>query len=182
MSYDDRAPRDARTAYQTVPMTYRRRGNFTERAYRVVELASAYAEGQGHAVVTPLHIAIGLAREGEGVAATAIQLHGLKLDSLEAELAAELSGIASSAQPTKPQLTAECDALFDQAAAESEELGHLYTGTEHILLVLLRDSDSVTARLLSRHGFSFEMCRARILHILNAGVENPEPFVPPTSV
>ena len=40
-------------------MPYHRRGNFTERSYRVVELAEQSAAELRHASVTPTHLALG---------------------------------------------------------------------------------------------------------------------------
>lgn len=159
-------------------MTYRRPGNFTERSHQVIELAAAFAAECGHSAVSPLHIAVGLLREGQGVAATALQLHGLNLGSLESELAAELSKLPTSSQ-SEMQLSAEAQVLLEKASEASRELEHPYVGTEHFLLALARDSGG-TARLLSRHGFTFEMAKARVLYILNADLAKP--FVPPTGV
>jgi ATP-dependent Clp protease ATP-binding subunit ClpA len=69
----------------------------------------------------------------EGVAAAALQFHGLKLDLLEGELTEELSGAPKSSQLT-PQLTAESQALLDKAGDEAREIGHPYVGTEHLFL------------------------------------------------
>ena len=162
-------------------ISYPRPRNFTERSHRVIELASEFAAEQGHEGVTPLHIAIGLIREGQGVAATALQLHGLRLDLLEQELA-QAANVRSSDEVIGTPLARESAALVDQAAAESRELGHRYVGTEHILLALLRDPGADTGRVLAEHGFSHEMCKARVLYILNGDPANPLPFVPPTAV
>jgi ATP-dependent Clp protease ATP-binding subunit ClpC len=161
-------------------MTYRRPVNFTERARRVMELASTFAAECRHPVVSPVHIAIGLMREGEGVAATALRFHGLKLDSLERVLTDELSNVPTLSQP-ESQFSAESQALLDEAGDESRSIGHPYVGTEHLLLALVRDSGAVS-RLLSGHGMTYEMTKARVLYILNADLENPEPFVSPTAV
>ena len=160
-------------------MVYRRPGSFTERSYRAIEQATMLAAEHRHAAVAPLHIAIALIRDAGSVAATSLHFHGLALDSLEHELATGLASLPTSDRATHPPLDAESEALLDQAAAEASALDHAYTGTEHILLAVLRDGESVAARTLARHGFTFEMAKARILYILNATVENQEPFIPP---
>src|SRR5688572_20299375 len=104
-----------------MPMTYRRPRNFTERSHRVIELASAFAAECGQSEVHPVHIAIAMIREGEGVAATALQFHGFSLGSLERELTAELSSGPTSSQ-LEPQFTAESQALLDRAGEESSAL------------------------------------------------------------
>jgi ATP-dependent Clp protease ATP-binding subunit ClpC len=163
-------------------MPYRRRGNLTERSYRVIELAEKSAAELKHASVGPTHLALGLLREGEGVAATALQFHGINLEALNAALTASLTDSARTETTLDPELSADADKALDQAAAEAAELGHSYVGTEHILLAMLRDSDGVAATTLARHGFTFAMARARILWILGATPEKQEPFVAPAAV
>ena len=48
--------------------------SFTERVYKVFALASDVATSLGHNVVSPTHMALGVLREGEGVAVSALHL------------------------------------------------------------------------------------------------------------
>jgi ATP-dependent Clp protease ATP-binding subunit ClpC len=160
-------------------MPHRGRENFSERSCRVIELAEKSAIELGHGSVNATHLALGLMREGQGVAAAALQSHGIGLGPLAAELIAGLHRSTSAEIPSNPQLNAEAEGVLDRAAVEAEELDHPYVGTEHILLALLRDSRGLTAEAFARHGFSFDLARARVVWILNATPENHEPFIDP---
>jgi ATP-dependent Clp protease ATP-binding subunit ClpC len=154
--------------------------NITERSYRVLDLATLAARELGHSAVLPAHIALGLLREGEGVAATAIQTHGVVLKDLMKDLESALTTQAAG-QSTKPELTPDAEQLIDRAVEEARSLGHPYTGTEHLLLALLRDPAASVSQLLANRGFSHAMARARILWILGGDPDAPQEFVTPVT-
>ncbi len=61
-------------------------GRFTERAQKVVVLSQEEARRLGHNVVGTEHILLGLAAEGEGVAARALQNMDISLDKVRSEV------------------------------------------------------------------------------------------------
>ena len=149
------------------------RMNLSERSKKVVELAGAAATRFGESAITDVHLAIGLLTEGEGVAVTAMQFHGISRDRVVEQLV-ELAQLPSSE-------SADVDSLIAGAHAESRAIGHPYVGTEHLLLALLRDEHSPVARLFGQYGFTYEMAKARILWILYADPHHPAPFSTPHS-
>lgn len=52
--------------------------------------------------------------------------------------------------------------IFAAAEAERERLGHHYIGTEHVLLALLADPDSIAARVLGDLGVDLTRARERV--------------------
>lgn len=64
------------------------------------------------------------------------------------------------------------------AQDEARRLSHNYIGTEHILLGLLRDDDSIASRALARTDVSAEQVRARIHELVSPGTEPPESHIP----
>ena len=61
-------------------------GRFTERAQKVVVLSQEEARRLGHNVVGTEHILLGLAAEGEGVAARALQNMDISLEKVRSEV------------------------------------------------------------------------------------------------
>ncbi|GII64421.1 hypothetical protein Skr01_45060 [Sphaerisporangium krabiense] len=55
-----------------------------------------------------------------------------------------------------------------QAQEEARSLDHDYIGTEHLLLALLRQPDSVGGRILTRHGLDHDRARDMIARLLDA--------------
>jgi ATP-dependent Clp protease ATP-binding subunit ClpC len=147
--------------------------NLTERSRKALELAQSAARNDA---VSPLHLVLGLIQEGGGVAVTALRFHGVAIEGLVEELT--VLAADSAAGRREPGI----DALLSAAHAESESMDHPYVGTEHLLLALLRDPGSTTARALARHGMTYHDAKARILRILSADPMNPGPFAPPSAV
>ncbi len=55
------------------------------------------------------------------------------------------------------------------AQDEARTQGHGYTGTEHLLLALMREEDGVAARVLADAGVSATEVRAAVLYIVGTG-------------
>src|SRR5204863_209858 len=64
------------------------------------------------------------------------------------------------------------------AQEEARRLDHNYIGTEHILLGLLRDPDSVAGRALVRLGVSLDATRNAVEEIIGRGGTAPEGHIP----
>jgi ATP-dependent Clp protease ATP-binding subunit ClpA len=69
------------------------------------------------------------------------------------------------------QLAEEGVAVIDSAEEEARALGHIYIGTEHILLGLLRQEDGLGARVLESLDITFERVRTAVLQIAGKGEE-----------
>jgi ATP-dependent Clp protease ATP-binding subunit ClpC len=150
-------------------MLYNRYPNFTERNYKVLSLAQDIAKVRGDGAIAPLHVALGLLREGQGVAATVLHNHGIALETLEQEfLSAPLGTGQASGLPRELPLSADCERLLAQARTEAEQLRHSYVGTEHLLLALLREGSVSLA--LARHGLTSDTAKADVVVILSDNV------------
>ena len=72
----------------------------TPRAKRVIELAIDEARRLGHNYIGTEHLLLGLAREGEGIAAGVLQSLGLDLDRIRHEVIRVLAESARQAGQT----------------------------------------------------------------------------------
>jgi ATP-dependent Clp protease ATP-binding subunit ClpA len=64
------------------------------------------------------------------------------------------------------------------AQEEARRLDHSYIGTEHLLLGLLRDAESLAARTLHELGIGLEMVRGDVEKIIGHGGETPGGHIP----
>jgi ATP-dependent Clp protease ATP-binding subunit ClpC len=64
------------------------------------------------------------------------------------------------------------------AQDEARRLNHDYIGTEHILLGLLHDSESVAARALEALGITLEAARQQVEEIIGRGTKVPSGHIP----
>ena len=72
--------------------------------------------------------------------------------------------------------------VLARAKQEAETLNHSYIGTEHLLLALLKDPDSVAGKLLTRWRISYPRVRKLINRIIGKATEDKVPnTIIPTS-
>ncbi|MFA1821628.1 ATP-dependent protease ATP-binding subunit ClpC [Virgibacillus oceani] len=141
-------------------------GRFTERAQKVLALSQEEAVRLGHNNIGTEHILLGLVREGDGIAAKALQSLGLEV----AKIQEEVEGlIGTGKQPMQSiHYTPRAKKVVELSQDEARKLGHSYVGTEHILLGLIREGEGVAARVLNNLGVSLNKARQQVLQLLGS--------------
>lgn len=143
------------------------RSRFTARAVKVLELAQQEAQELGHAYVGTEHLLLGLAHEGEGVAAKALLTLGIGLDTVRRKVEALLAPRADGASSVA--YTPRAKRVMELALEEAQALGHHYIGTEHILLGLIREREGIAAKVLGQLGADLGAVRKIVMQMLGAG-------------
>ncbi|MDT8862320.1 ATP-dependent protease ATP-binding subunit ClpC [Alkalihalobacillus sp. MEB130] len=141
-------------------------GRFTERAQKVLALAQEEAVRLGHNNIGTEHILLGLIREGEGIAAKALQALGLGSEKIQKEVES-LIGKGQEGSKTI-HYTPRAKKVIELSMDEARKLGHSYVGTEHILLGLIREGEGVAARVLNNLGVSLNKARQQVLQLLGS--------------
>ena len=120
---------------------------FTDRAWRVLDLAQDEARRQNHNYIGTEHLLLGLIGECEGVSAKALRI-GLTAVRQEVEnlLGPGLNSASGTSRLRPGRIT--CCTI----QRESGALGHNYIGTEDILLGMLREGDGVAVQVLLKLG------------------------------
>ncbi|KJR71128.1 ATP-dependent protease ATP-binding subunit ClpC [Bacillus velezensis] len=139
-------------------------GRFTERAQKVLALAQEEALRLGHNNIGTEHILLGLVREGEGIAAKALQALGLGSDKIQKEVESLIGRGQEMSQTI--HYTPRAKKVIELSMDEARKLGHSYVGTEHILLGLIREGEGVAARVLNNLGVSLNKARQQVLQLL----------------
>ncbi|MBE6604354.1 MAG: ATP-dependent Clp protease ATP-binding subunit [Ruminococcaceae bacterium] len=67
------------------------------------------------------------------------------------------------------RFTEKAQSTLNRALAAAREMGHTYIGSEHILFALAAESDSVAAKLLTKHGIDAARVKARIAELTGTG-------------
>lgn len=141
-------------------------GRFTERAQKVLALSQEEAVRLGHNNIGTEHILLGLVREGEGIAAKALQSLGVEVEKIQEEVE-KLIGVGK--QPMQSiHYTPRAKKVVELSQDEARKLGHSYVGTEHILLGLIREGEGVAARVLNNLGVSLNKARQQVLKLLGS--------------
>jgi ATP-dependent Clp protease ATP-binding subunit ClpC len=142
---------------------------FTERARRVMIHAEEEARLFNQSYVGTEHILLGLLREEDGLAAQVLQVIGLELEEVRQRIEEQLSKGESSPSSHLP-FSHRAKKVLELAFREALQLGHNYIGTEHILLGLLREEESVAAQTLQEMGADFETVRNQVIRQLSGYV------------
>lgn len=142
-------------------------GMFTDRVKRVLQLAREEAVRLGNDYVGTEHLLLGLIREGEGVAV--LVLRNLNVDLEEVAKTIEKSITTGGGMLTLGQMlpfTPRAKKVLEVAAQEAREMGHKYVGTEHLLLALMKDTESASANSLAAVGLDWTKIREEIDKVL----------------
>ena len=145
---------------------------FTDRARRVVVLAQEEARMLNHNYIGTEHILLGLVREGEGVAAKALEAMDISLNGVR-EQVQEIIGEGSHAPSGHIPFTPRAKKVLELSLREALQLGHNYIGTEHILLGLIREGEGVAAQVLNKLGADLGGVRQQVIQLLS-GYEGKE--------
>jgi ATP-dependent Clp protease ATP-binding subunit ClpA len=140
---------------------------FSDRAKRVLALAQDEAVRFNHSYIGAEHLLLGLTREGEGVAARALDALGVELAKLRSGVEFMVGRGPSTSSPSEITLAPIVKKIIDIAIDESRKLGHNQVGTEHLLLGIVGAGESVAAKLLASLGISLDRLRAQVLATLD---------------
>ena len=139
---------------------------FTDRARRAVELAQEEARRLNHNYIGTEHILLGLIREGEGVAARALESLGISLEAVRQQVE-KIIGRGQQAPSGHIPFTPRAKKVLELSLREAKALGHNYIGTEHILLGLIREGSGVAAQVLVKLGADLNRARQQVVELLH---------------
>jgi negative regulator of genetic competence ClpC/MecB len=146
---------------------------FTDRARRVIVLAQDEARNLKHNYLGTEHFLLGLIREGEGVAAKALEALDITLDEVRSQV---IDIIGEGQEPPSGHIpfTPRAKKVIEYAMREGLQLGHSYIGTEHLLLGLTREPDGVAAQVLTKLGADMTRVRSQVNQLIS-GFQGKEP-------
>jgi ATP-dependent Clp protease ATP-binding subunit ClpA len=139
---------------------------FTDRARNVVVLAQEEARMLNHDHIGTEHILLGLVREGEGVAASALHALGISLAAVRQEVE-KVIGRGQQPPPGHIPFSPRAKKVLELSLREGRQLGHDYIGTEHILLGLIREGEGVAAQVLVKLGADLNRVRQQVIQLLH---------------
>jgi ATP-dependent Clp protease ATP-binding subunit ClpA len=142
---------------------------FTDRARRVVVLAQEEARMLEHGYIGTEHLLLGLIHEGDGVAAKALEALEIDLDGVRQQVEA-LIGRGQHAPSGHIPFTPRAKRVLELSQRESDQMGHHYIGTEHILLGLVREGDGVAAQVLVKLGADLNRVRQQVIQVLHGRI------------
>jgi hypothetical protein len=122
---------------------------FSDDARRVIVLAQEEARSLAHNYVGTEHLLLGLLRVEEGAAADVLRTLGVSHEAARAQVVA-IVGEGSQASTGQLPFTPRAKKALELALREKASRGARCIEPEHLLLVLARDPETVSAQVLTR--------------------------------
>ena len=151
-------------------------GRFTQSAIKVLKLAQYEAKHLKHAHVGTEHILLGLLHEGTNVAAKALSSIGINLYTVRQRVHELVEKEDFDDLETEEiGYSPEAKTIMEYAVEQAQSLGHDYIGTEHILLGIIYDTESIACEILISLGADLDIIHDAILDLLNEDTLNDMP-------
>jgi len=120
---------------------------FTGRAEEAIKIANEMAIKLGHNYVGTEHILYGLTKEGKGVASKVLENQNIIPDMVLNKIE-ELIGHGEKQSKTSMGLTPRAKKVIENSFKEAKKLNSEYIGTEHLLVGIMREGDSIAVRIM----------------------------------
>ncbi len=140
-------------------------GKFTKKAEVALGYAKECAQALGHAYIGTEHLLWGLAKEGTGIAAGVLLSQGVTEERI-AQMILELIGKGDGANANL-SYTPRTKRVLELSYAEARRMNQNFIGTEHILIGLMREGESVAVKILTDLGVDIRKLYENILSMLS---------------
>jgi ATP-dependent Clp protease ATP-binding subunit ClpC len=141
-------------------------GRFTEKAEKAMKFSQEIAAELGHSYVGTEHLLYGLLKEGSGIAARVLQGQGMTDDKILKQIE-ELIGRGEKMKEQPLGLTPRTKRVLELSFREARKIGHNYIGTEHLLLGILKEGESVAVRIMMDLGIDPQKLFHEMVKMLN---------------
>jgi ATP-dependent Clp protease ATP-binding subunit ClpC len=145
-------------------------GMFTDRVKKVMQIAREESVRLGNDYVGTEHLLLGLIKEGDGVAVAVMRGMGVDLDDLAANIERTVTSVGGMMMVGQMlPFTPRAKKVLEIAANEARSMSHKYIGTEHLLLALMKDTESAATNALAAAGLEYDRVKEEIGHVLKGG-------------
>ncbi len=149
---------------------------FTQKAQNTLNNSLRFAKQMGHTYIGSEHLLLSLCAESESVAARLLAKHGASVDKIRSQIA-DMVGEGTHSDVSPADMTPRTKRIIEHSAIESHRMGQSYIGTEHLLLALLGENDSVALQLLEAEHISVAELKKELNAFLGAhGPQGESPF------
>lgn len=140
---------------------------FTKRAEKAIEIANQLALEFGHNYIGTEHLFYGLLKEGSGVASKVLESQGI----MPAQIEEQIDLLVGKNEPIEENgvigFTPRTKRVIETAFREAKKLGSDFIGTEHLLIGIMREGDSVAVRIMLDLNVNPQKLYNQIIKVLN---------------
>ena len=127
--------------------------SFTNKATNVLNKSLYLASELGHTYIGSEHLLLALTSEKDSVAAKLLEARGVGFDNTRDAICRRV-GAGERTRITPRDMTPRTKRIIENAAIQSSRFGQTYIGTEHLLLAIAAESDSIAVVILDELGVS----------------------------
>ncbi len=142
---------------------------FTNTSKNAMEIANQLAIDLGHNYVGTEHLLYGLVKEGKGVACKVLENQAITADLIYNEIT-ELIGTTKKLNENTLGFTPRTKRVLENSFKEAKKEGFDYIGTEHILLGIMKEGDSIAVRILLNLKLNPQKLYNEILKLTNEDI------------
>ncbi len=139
--------------------------NYTRQAESAIQKAKESAKLLHHPYVGTEHLLLGLRKIEDGVAAQILAVNGIDEEKILKVIRELVSPIGNEPIVTTPEISPRLEYILDESIQAAVHMRSDLIGTEHLLAVLARESDSVAARIMLTLGASLQKILQDILMV-----------------
>ena len=139
---------------------------FTKSSERVLDYSNDIAIKLGHTYIGTEHILYGLIKEENGVANKVLENQHITETKVLNKIK-DLIGVGEKKDINILGFTPRTKKVIENSYIEAKKLGSNYIGTEHMLIGILKEADSIAIRILLDLGLNIESLYNDIADILN---------------
>ncbi|MCL2707565.1 MAG: ATP-dependent Clp protease ATP-binding subunit [Defluviitaleaceae bacterium] len=141
---------------------------FTERAKQAIKNAQDAAVEFGHTYVGTEHLLLGLAEVEDGIAARALEGQGVTATEVTNQIE-ETVGTKDAGGMMPQDFTPRTKRIFDLSSQIAVQMKAQNVGTEHLLMALMREQDSLAVKILATLGVNMQKLSDDITAALGEG-------------
>ncbi len=140
---------------------------FTNSAEKALEYASDLAIEFGHNYIGTEHILYGLAKETSGVASQVLSLQEVTPEKIAEEIESLIGRGEELQDESSVGFTPRSKRVIENAFIEARKLGSEFIGTEHLLIGIMREGDSVAVRIMMDLNVNPQKLYNEIIKVIN---------------
>ncbi len=137
----------------------------------VLKLSKAEAGRLGHDYIGPEHYLLAVIRKGDGLAVETLTNLDVDLEEVKMEIERMVEvGKGPTVGLFSPN--AEAKRVLETSRAVANSMKHGWVGTEHLLLALIKEEDTISSKCLRQFGVDYEKAKREVVNVIegsNAG-------------
>ena len=146
---------------------------FTSRAEKALEISNQIAVEFGHNYIGTEHLLYGLVKEGSGIANKLLSNQNITSEAVFEKIE-ELIGRGEKGSNHTLGFTPRTKRVIENAFVEARKLGSDFIGTEHLLIGIMRESDSIAVRIMIDLNANHHKLYNEIVKVINESNFNEE--------